>query len=100
MKPITFHPQAEEELRAAVAYYEEQREGLGMDLQAEIEGAVRRIQNNPQLCPLYGESGLRKCVVKRFPYNVFYLELEESIWIAAVAHQKRRPGYWAHRSPE
>jgi toxin ParE1/3/4 len=43
---------------------------------------------------------LRKSSVRRFPYVVFYLDLEEYIWIAAVAHQRRRPGYWVYRTPE
>jgi toxin ParE1/3/4 len=43
---------------------------------------------------------LRKCFVRRFPYTIFYLELAEQIWIAAVAHQRRRPGYWRNRMPE
>jgi hypothetical protein len=43
---------------------------------------------------------LRKCFVRRFSYTIFYLELAEQIWIAAVAHQRRRPGYWRNRMPE
>jgi hypothetical protein len=32
-------------------------------------------------------------------YTIYYVELDQTIWIAAVAHQKRRPGYWSDRSP-
>jgi hypothetical protein len=38
-------------------------------------------------------------LLKRFPYTVYYLELDHSIWIAAVAHQQRRPGYWSQCRP-
>ena len=100
MKPVIFHPDAEAELRAAVAYYEQQRAGLGRDLRSEVERTIRRIQQQPQLFPQHNESGIRKYVIRRFPYTIFYLELDESIWIAAVAHQRRRPGYWASRTPE
>ena len=100
MKPVIFHPDAVVELRAAVAYYEQQRPGLGNDLQREVERVIGRIQQHPQWFPRHNEAGLRKCFVRRFPYTIFYLELADQIWIAAVAHQRRRPGYWRHRTPE
>ena len=100
MKPIIFHPDARAELRAAVAYYEQQRPGLGRDLQREVERAITRMQRHPQVFPQHNEAGLRKCFVRRFPYTIFYLELADQIWIAAVAHQRRRPGYWRSRTPE
>jgi toxin ParE1/3/4 len=99
VKAVVFHPDAEAELHAAVAWYEEQREGLGADLLAEVEKAIDRLQENPHLFPRHNELGIRKCLVRRFPYTIFYLELDEADWVAAVAHQRRRPGYWVRRSP-
>jgi toxin ParE1/3/4 len=100
VKPVIFHKDAEDELRAAVDYYERQRGGLGLDLQSEVENAVRTIQQNPQLWPQYKATDYRKCNLQRFPFTIFYLELVDHIWIAAVAHQKRKPGYWRGRTPE
>jgi len=101
VKSVVFHRDAEAELRAAVAYYEQQRRGLGLDFQAGVERAVGRIQEHPQLFPHHDVTlGLRRCIVRRFPYTIFYVELDDSIWIAAVAHHRRRPGYWASRTPE
>jgi toxin ParE1/3/4 len=99
MKPVVFHPEAEDELRAGIAYYDGQRAGLGADFRAEVEAATIRIGQTPQAFPPYGNQGLRKCVLPRFPYTLFYLELDEVIWVAAVAHQRRRPGYWQGRQP-
>lgn len=98
MKPVRFHPEADAELLAAIVYYEGQRPGLGVDLRLEVEAAVDLVRQNPQLFTVRPTDGLRKCPVRRFSYAVDYLELEAEIWIAAVAHQKRRPGYWARRS--
>ena len=100
MKPVIFHTEAEAELRAAVAYYEEQRRGLDREFQAEVEAAIASIRQAPAAFPQHDEQGTRKQLLRRFPYTIFYLELEESIWVAAVAHQRRRPGYWIGRSPE
>lgn len=100
MKPVVFDSEAKDEFRAAAAYYEAQRPGLGDDFVAEVEQAVQRIAQIPQAFPLHDPSGIRKCVLPRFPYTIFFLELDDRIWIAAVAHQRRRPGYWAHRRPD
>lgn len=100
MKPIVFHPEAEVDLYTSMAYYEAQQRGLGGDLRREVEAAASRIREHPRSFPLHLESGTRKCLVRRFPYSVFFLELEDTIWIAAVAHQKRRPDYWSHRRPD
>ncbi len=100
MKPLVYSPEARAELEEAAFHYEERREGLGTDFQAEIEAAEARIRRNPLLYPVYNDEGFRKCLVHRFPYTIYYLELEDRIWIAAIAHQKRRPGYWRGRDPE
>jgi toxin ParE1/3/4 len=100
MKPAIFHPEAEAEFRGAIAYYEGQREGLGGEYRAEIEAAVGRIRRNPITFPLHDKRGTRKCRVHRFPYTVYYLEFDEFLWVASVAHHRRRPNYWAGRTPE
>lgn len=99
MKPVRFHPEAEAELLAAITYYEGQQAGLGVDLRQEVEAAVGLVRKNPQLFAARPADGLRKCPVRRFPYAVYYLDLDAEIWIAAVAHRKRKPGYWRERSP-
>ena len=100
MKRLVFHREAEEEYAKAIAYYEGCRQGLGQDFQDEVERGTTRIARNPFECPRYKETSFRKCVLRRFPYSVFYLDRDETVWIAAVAHQKRRPDYWLKRKPE
>jgi toxin ParE1/3/4 len=97
VKPIIFHRRASEELEEAAAYYEELRAGLGLDLMAEIADATRRIQQQPRAYSPYKQAGVRKYVARKFPYNIFYRELDDVIWIMAVAHAKRRPDYWTCR---
>jgi toxin ParE1/3/4 len=98
VKEIEFHPDAEAELNAAAEYYEQQREGLGLDLAAAVQQATEHIRRFPQASSVHLEGlGIRKCVVRHFPYNILYAELEDRIWIVAVAHQRRRPDYWRSR---
>jgi plasmid stabilization system protein ParE len=99
VKPAVFHPKARAELDKEVEYYQARRPGLGLDFAAEIRRAVRRIRRFPGIGAPYKQTNYRKLVVPRFPFNVFYLVQPDHVWIAAVAHQKRRPDYWAGRVP-
>ena len=99
MKPVTLHPEAEQELERASDYYDSQRPGLGADFEAEAEQSLQRVAQMPAAFPPHGSAGVRKCLLPRFPYTIYFVELDDRIWVAAVSHQKRRPGYWASRTP-
>jgi len=88
--------QAEEELWNAVTYYEEQQSDLGLEFEAEVRSAFKAILLNPELWPL--QSGnFRKHILPRFPYTIWYEVTSEVIRIIAIAHQKRKPGFWKGR---
>ncbi|MEX0775833.1 MAG: type II toxin-antitoxin system RelE/ParE family toxin [Phycisphaeraceae bacterium] len=97
MKRIIIHPAAESELEEAVAYYQGRGAGLGLEFHAEIEAAIQLIRQQPDVGAPYGRRGHRKYVLRRFPYLVFYLDLGQALGVVAVAHQKRRSGYWLSR---
>ncbi len=99
MTPFTIHRLAEEEVRKAAEYYENLREGLGREFRIAFEETLDRLRRNPGMPPPLDEQGTRKLRFRRFPYTIYYVELAESSWIAAVSHQKRRPGYWRSRKP-
>lgn len=96
MKPALFRAEAEAELEEAVAYYEAEKSGLGRDFRKQIEAAVLKIRETPlRWSPLGPDT--RRIHVGRFPYAVVYAELPDHILIIAVAHHRRRPGYWKDR---
>jgi|ERR1035437_2108001 toxin ParE1/3/4 len=96
MKPVEFHPEAMAELDAAVGYYEQCLPGLGIDLRKDVEIAVQKIQAAPLRWMPYSKR-TRRLLIRRFSYLVIFLELADKILIVAVAHGKRRPGYWHDR---
>ena len=100
MKPVIFHAEAEAELLRAIMHYDRQRAGLGREFQEEVEAAVERVRRDPQTYALQDQAGTRACMVRRFPYTLYYVELDDRIWVAAVAHHRRRLRYWARRRPE
>jgi toxin ParE1/3/4 len=100
VKLVRLHPEAEQELEEAYDYYDTRQPGLGADLEDETEDALRRIAAMPRAFPPHGSEGARKCLLPRFPYTIYFVELDDYIWVAAVAHQKRKPDYWTGRTPE
>jgi toxin ParE1/3/4 len=97
MKPLVINDEATVELDEAIRYYETKSPGIGLNLAAKVSEAFQRIQRNPQLYPFHKDTNVQKCFVRRFPYTVFYMELDEQVVVIAVAHQKRRPDYWKFR---
>lgn len=93
---------AEEEFRAAAAWYEGCRPGLGARLVAEVEQALALIRQNPGVGSpvprLRRVHGIRRVPLRRFPYFVIYRERDQEIQIIAFAHTSRQPGYWHHRT--
>jgi len=88
------------ELVAAARRYEETREGLGERLIQEAEDCVQALAQRPGLGhPIAGPDGrlgARRLSLRSFPYHLVYLA-EPELAVIAVAHDRKRPGYWANR---
>jgi toxin ParE1/3/4 len=93
---VRLHREARAELREAARWYYERSPLSATAFVHAVDNAVSRIAGAPTQNPL-AEHGTRKLVLQRFPFNIFYLTREIEIVIVAVAHQKRRPGYWSSR---
>jgi plasmid stabilization system protein ParE len=87
---------AERELDAAMAWYRLQQAGLQEGFLAEFRATLMRIQAQPEI---YSElrPGIRRALMRRFPYSVIYEVLESSLLILAIAHQHRKPYYWEQK---
>ena len=92
----SFNPAARRELDAAADFYADEAPGLGDAFLDELERAVGWALDHPQAgAPLGGP--FRRWLVRRFPYAVIYRADREPIRVLAVAHLRRRPGYWRGR---
>jgi len=94
---LEFHPEAELELIEVSVYYEGAVPGLGERFATEIRRATDLLLDSPEIgAPI--ESQQRKFVLTRFPYNLIYIIVNDAVRILAVAHHKRKPGYWRNRN--
>lgn len=94
-----FHEAADAELTEAVAYYDRKAVGLGGRFLKDVKAATRYIEQYPEVAPVI-EDGVRAKVLLSFPYSLMYVVEAHELFIVAVAHQSRRPAYWADRLPE
>ena len=91
-----FHPAAQQELTAAVKNGEERAIGLGLELLQESRRVVGMLCVSPDIGkPLSGM--YRRFPLRRFPFSIVYRIDGDRLHIIAVAHRRRRPGYWRQR---
>ena len=96
MKPATYHPAALDELIQAAEYYELRVGSLGDRFLDEIAAAVADVSEAPDRWP-YFLLNTRRRLLESFPYVIVYLVDTEGVFILAVTHQRRKPGYWKKR---
>lgn len=89
------------ELDAAMAHYEEQRTGLGLELLDAIEEAIAFAAEVPaggeRRGPALESHETRRFVAKRFPYLVYVARIGDQREVVAIAHASRHPDYWRDR---
>lgn len=96
MITLRFHPDAERELLEAQGWYRERSEVAAQAFALEIDRAVNAIMTAPTRWPR-SQRGERRITLSRFPYSVLYRLRTDEVFVVAVAHQRRRPGYWRQR---
>lgn len=96
MRSARFLKPAEAEVDEAVIYFDEQRPGLGDRFEQDLLATVTFIIEHPLSGKRISEH-VRKFRLRTFRYNVIYVIDELEIVIVAVAHHRRRPGYWQSR---
>ena len=101
MRELRFHPEARVELVEAIVYHEAARAGYGAKFEAEVEALVARILELPESgAPLSGyppQFDVRAYRLPSFRYSLLVADVDGERIVYAVAHQRRRPGYWRDR---
>lgn len=92
MKRVAYHRLAAAELIESARFYDQRRTGLGDEFLSAVEAALKQIQTRPEMGrrEFLGTLSRR---TRRFPFRIVYDLQPDGIWIVAVAHLSRRPGY-------
>jgi toxin ParE1/3/4 len=91
-----FHHEADDEFQSAIEHYQGESLELGVRFYREVLVTLVRIQSHPKAWPRLRGS-VRKSLVRDFPYKILYTTEGDRIFVVALMHTKRRPGYWAKR---
>jgi plasmid stabilization system protein ParE len=97
-KLLEFHPDAANEVREAYAWYQQRSLRSAAAFLDELRIASEAVQADPERFGAYLH-GCRRRQLRRYPYLLVYLEMDDAIRIVSVAHTRRRPGYWRQRLP-
>ncbi len=99
---VVLHAGAVADLTAAGDWYESQVPGLGLDLADEVQRALDVIAESPSTWPLWPgipeTLNVRRFLLTGFPFAIAYALEADRVVILAVAHLRRRPGYWLDRT--
>lgn len=96
MTGYRFLTPAEIEMTEASVFYEEATSGLGVEFLDEVQRVIDLVREHPKI----GRSldpEFRQALLHRFPFSLIYSLEADAMLIVAVAHQRRRPGYWRDR---
>lgn len=96
MPKLQFHPDIASEVKSSYNWYQNQADGLGDDFIAELESAYDTIVELPETWPRF-QKGFRRYLLAKFPFSVIYRSTTDSIYVVAVMHNSRKPGYWVGR---
>ena len=94
---LSIRKEAEADIAEAYQFYEDCRPSLGSAFMICIDEAFSRIKGNPRQYRVIGKD-IRRALVKRFTYGVFYTLNENEIIVLAVAHARRNPAHWQSRT--
>jgi plasmid stabilization system protein ParE len=93
---VSLLPCAEEEIGEAFRWYSERSSSAANAFRSEVFAAIDSLAEDPTMWPADDE-GVRYYILRRFPYTIHYEIADASVIVLAVAHQRRRPGYWQER---
>ena len=81
---------AELDLAVAQSWYESQRSGLGAEFRSEVSKVFARLAENPLIyAPVHQD--VRRAVVHRFPYLIWYRVLDRDVVVIASTHGRQNP---------
>lgn len=99
-----FHPEARAEFFAEVDWYDAREAGLGTRFEGAVRSAIDDACDSPEAWPAWSDWGRKPLIrskgVNEFPYRLVYYVPGDKLVVVALAHSKRRPGYWRARISE
>jgi len=94
--PLRFLAEAVEEIGETRLWYDNQRQGLGEEFLLQLNYSLVEVENRPMSFQLVDKT-VRRAILKRFPYCIYFVIREHEFVVLAVLHGGRRPSAWKQR---
>jgi plasmid stabilization system protein ParE len=99
VKRLIILPFAETDIKETVSYFKEVSDALDCDFIQEIDSSFFEILSNPAAFPI-AKYDIRKFVMAKFPFCIYFVDRKEALYILSVFHDKRNPRDWQRRRLE
>lgn len=96
LRQVDVHPEAVAEAQAAAHWYRERSASAAHAFLTELDRAIEKIAEDPGIWTRY-VGGTQRFVLRRFPFSLIYRLVSNRIEVVAIAHGRRKPGYWKKR---
>jgi plasmid stabilization system protein ParE len=93
---LSLRPEASADVAEAFSWYQAQRVGLGEEFRTDLDATFTLLLRMPEAGPVV-HRGLRRALLRHFPYAVYYGTSEALLEVRAVLHQHRSPAAWRRR---
>lgn len=90
-------PEAEKDISDAFGWFEDHSKGLGSDFLLCVDAGVETISRTPLIYQIVYKN-IRRCLIKRFPYGIYYIYDNDKVIVVGVLHASRNPKLWQKRS--
>jgi plasmid stabilization system protein ParE len=101
VKPLSVEPEAQEEFLAGIRWYAQHDPVVALRYFNVVQTTLAEIAEAPHVWPLAPNVDatleMRRFILPSFPYSIVFLELATEVRVIAVAHGRRKPGYWLDR---
>ena len=98
---LIVRPEAEADITDAALWYDSREQGLGVELITEVHSGIARALKNPEsFTRVRRNPTVRRVLIRRFPYRVFFIDRHDALVVFAVLHAARHDRVWKHRVEE
>lgn len=94
---IIILPYAELDIKESINFYKEKSQKTALEFIESLNIAFNKIVDNPQTFPIT-KTDIRKYIMKKFPFCIYFINKNDIIYILAVFHSKRNPSVWEERN--
>lgn len=97
MTEVRLRPEAEQDLLEAALWYEANEPGLGGQFLDQVQATLAALADQPAAYAV-GHNSVRRALVRRFPFGVFYMIEDDGALVIAILHGSRHPRTWRERT--